>query len=98
MDVKGTRRTKEFYNSQGWKTVDSGTTLDVDLFGVKEDGPLRRAMFERMWSRIEAYLGPQAGSEVLEVGCGGSPELRLLETFDNYVGADFSSEGLGVRG
>ncbi len=92
----GTQGTKEFYDSEGWHKIETGNTVDGDLFGVKEDGPLRQAMFGRMWRRMRDYVAHEAGGHVLEVGCGGSPEARLLDHFGRYTGSDFSQTGLDV--
>lgn len=94
--TQGTKETKDFYNLKGWRVSDAGSTLDSDLFGVKEDGPIRKRMYERKWTRILERLDFEGNSTVLEVGCGGSPEKRLLGVFENYIGTDFSSEGLRV--
>ncbi|WP_120501896.1 class I SAM-dependent methyltransferase [Roseovarius sp. EL26] len=96
MEIKGTEKTKDFYNTEGWQSADTGKTVDGELFGVKEDGPLRKEMFERKWDRINALLEDADKSNVIEVGCGGSPELRIARVFDKYSGTDFSSEGLKV--
>lgn len=96
MTIKGTEETKEFYDSEGWHEADNGRTLDGALFGVKEDGPLRKRMFERKWARIATGLDQTTDNKLLEVGCGGSPEVRMLEYCSEYVGTDFSSKGLHV--
>ena len=96
MDIKGTEETKNFYDSAGWKVSDEGTTLDEDLFGLKENGPIRKQMAARLWARIIDGLSEKDAANVLEVGCGGSPEARLLNVFDSYVGCDFSPVGLEV--
>lgn len=96
MTVKGTEETKTFYDAAGWRRSAAGDTLDRELFGVKEDGPRRVAMFERKWARIFDYIGTDGQDEVLEVGCGGSPETRLLDLFGKYVGVDFSATGIQV--
>ena len=64
------------------------------MFGTLEDGPLRRSMHARQWSRVLEFLEGCAGDSVLEVGCGGAPERRLLDRFDSYTGMDFSRVGL----
>lgn len=94
--IKGSERTKEFYDVEGWRVSESGAPVDRELFGVKENGPLRKEMFDRRWSRINDFIKKQGGREVLEVGCGGSPEAHLLDMFETYTGTDFSSTGLDV--
>ena len=98
MTVKGTERTKEFYDTEGWQTLPSGQTVDGQMFGVTEDGPLRNGMFDRKWQRILSFLSDQNKTDLLEVGCGGSPELRIAKHFKNYTGTDFSPKGLAVAG
>jgi ubiquinone/menaquinone biosynthesis C-methylase UbiE len=96
MDIKGTEETKSFYDSEGWQVSDEGTTLDEDLFGLKENGPIRIQIAARLWHRISDGLEDTGATDFLEVGCGGSPETRFLDIFENYVGCDFSSVGLEV--
>jgi len=94
VEVKGTKDTKEFYDNRGWNTDDRGVSVDQDLFGNKENGPLRQRMTERMWARISQHMATDGGLSALEVGCGGTPCLDLLEDCTEYCGVDFSSAGL----
>ncbi len=96
MAPEGTPETKSFYDSEGWRKLEDGNTVDGHLFGVKEEGPRRRAIYERSWSRIKDYMSSPPSGEVLEVGCGGSPERRILDLFDTYTGTDFSTQGLDI--
>ena len=97
MPAEGTKETKAFYDSQGWEVVETGASLDQELFGVKEDGPIRQRIFERANDRYLGFVAPdQPSSSVLEVGCGGSPNIRLPYMFDKYTGVDFSSKGLSM--
>lgn len=92
----GDLETKDFYDEEGWKP--SGTQLlDAELFGVKEDGPIRRelkkAHIQRRFNGLKKATGAQS---VLECGCGGNPSTDLLEVFSHYTGVDFSATGIGV--
>lgn len=92
---QGTARTREFYDRKGWETNQAGDTVDRELFGVKEDGPIRIELHRSRQARIEKAL-QRAGRplDVLEVGCGGAPEEDLLRFCRKYVGVDFSEKGI----
>jgi SAM-dependent methyltransferase len=91
----GSEETKRFYDEQGWTANDDGQLVDVDLFGTKEDGPIRIELYETYQRRVREAIG-SAGAELdlLECGCGGSPELDLLDLCSHYTGVDFSETGL----
>jgi SAM-dependent methyltransferase len=90
----GTAGTREFYETTGWKTQ-GGQSVDAVLFGVKEDGPVRIELHRLHQERIVAALS-RAGTplNVLECGCGGSPERLLVSLASRYTGVDFSDLGL----
>ncbi|MGI9595718.1 MAG: methyltransferase domain-containing protein [Acidimicrobiales bacterium] len=90
----GSRRTQLFYDEQGW-TENDGQLIDLELFGTKEDGPIRIELHETFQQRIHDAIAT-AGSDIdlLECGCGGSPEVSLLDLCSTYTGIDFSDTGL----
>ncbi len=90
----GSRKTQQFYDEQGW-TEDDGKLVDLDLFGAKEDGPIRVEIHDAVVARIHDAIGAAGtGLDLLECGCGGSPELSLLKFCASYTGVDFSETGL----
>lgn len=90
----GSRKTQQFYDEQGWIEGD-GKLVDLDLFGIKEDGPIRVEIHDAVMGRVHDAIA-QAGTSIdlLECGCGGSPETSLLDLCRSYTGADFSETGL----
>lgn len=92
----GTDGTRQFYDSEGW-TGEVGASVDRSLFGVKEDGPIRMELNRAHLDRIRESLS-RAGKplNMLECGCGGSPERELLDLCTRYTGADFSEAGLDM--
>jgi SAM-dependent methyltransferase len=94
--ASGNAETREFYDQIGWRRdPDIAQLVDQKLFGVKEDGPIRREMYGRLLERIQAKLGSIGHPlNLLECGCGGNPEIKLLRDGDRYTGVDFSSTGL----
>lgn len=92
----GSEKTKQFYDSEGWQKRD-GQVIDRHLFGVKEDGPIRKYLYELHVERIRAAL-MRAGYPIalLECGCGGNPATSFLDLCSEYVGVDFSETGLEV--
>jgi ubiquinone/menaquinone biosynthesis C-methylase UbiE len=90
----GTEQTRQFYDNEGW-TEQGGVSVDQMLFGVKEDGPIRKELHQLHQQRIRAALA-QAGPDLslLECGCGGSPARDLVDLCARYTGADFSDTGL----
>jgi ubiquinone/menaquinone biosynthesis C-methylase UbiE len=94
--VSGTPKTREHYDQLGWKrNPDSGQLVDIDDFGVKEDGPIRRDAYRRLLERVETKLrGLGSPLKLLECGCGGNPAIRFLAPGDRYTGVDFSPAGL----
>lgn len=94
--ASGTPETREFYDRKGWKRSADGSQLeDFNLFGVKEDGPIRQEIWANHLHRIQGVLR-SAGAclNLLECGCGGNPEVRILRDGDRYTGVDFSTTGL----
>lgn len=91
----GTEATRSFYNQQGWAVTETGQTVDGELFGVKEDGPIRAGLYEKLQKRIGDALSA-AGDKLnlIECGCGGAPERRLQPHCNHYTGVDFSETGL----
>ena len=94
--ASGNPKTREHYDQLGWKrNPESGQLVDLDEFGVKEDGPIRREAHSRLLKRIEAKLSSVGRPlKLLECGCGGNPAINLLHQGDRYTGVDFSSSGL----
>jgi ubiquinone/menaquinone biosynthesis C-methylase UbiE len=92
----GTPETREFYDRVGWKRgSDSGQLEDLNLFGVKEDGPIRKEIWRHQLDRIQSRLRRAGESlNLLECGCGGNPMVHLLRNGDRYTGVDFSTTGL----
>ena len=92
----GTPETREYYERVGWKRTSDGAKLvDLDLFGLKENGPIREEMWARHLHRIHGVLRSAGDSlNLLECGCGGTPEVRILRDGDRYTGVDFSTTGL----
>jgi len=91
---QGTERTREFYDSVGWKEQD-GVLEDRRLFGVREDGPIRKRMHARSVDHLlNRFRSLGDGLRILEMGCGGTPETRLFPLASHYTGVDFSSTGL----
>ncbi len=91
---RGTNATRDFYDRIGW-TGDLKQSVDSEMFGVKEDGPIRRELHAVHNQRIKAAL-TSAGDRLrlLECGCGGNPEESLFELCQHYTGTDFSEAGL----
>lgn len=92
----GTAGTREYYQDRGWAEED-GEIVEATLFGTREDGPLRQGAFEASMARVRAALaaaGPPL--RLLECGCGGHPETRILDLCAHYTGIDFSAPGLQV--
>jgi len=90
----GTEQTRRFYDEEGWK-VRSGVSVDHDLFGVKEVGPIRIELHRLHEDRVRSALA-SAGAplRLLECGCGGSPKRGLLDLCSRYTGVDFSETGV----
>src|SRR5688572_26282170 len=91
-----TPETRDFYDKTGWWLKD-GQTVDALLFGDRETGPLRKALHAERLERVRAALqlaGPRL--RLLEGGCGGNPELGLLDLCSHYTGVDVSTTGLEV--
>lgn len=90
----GTDRTRRFYDEEGW-SVRSGVSVDRELFGVKEVGPIRVELHRLHEERVRTALasaGPPL--RLLECGCGGSPKRGLLDLCAHYTGVDFSETGI----
>lgn len=94
---RGTKATQVFYDEAGWKKSESGEALDRELFGVKEDGPIRVRLHEARQARILWALRDMgSGISILECGCGGSPGAFLDGAVDRYTGVDFSKTGIDL--
>ena len=92
----GTTKTKTFYDEIGWKEKD-GRTVDIELFGPKEDGPIRMELHILLFNRMQsALLALGKPLKLLECGCGGNPSRVLAELCSNYTGVDFSQTGINV--
>lgn len=90
----GTERTRRFYDELGWTTGVRGS-VDRDLFGTLEDGPIRRQQQRLHVERIQAAVASSAERpRLLECGCGGNPQRFLLPLCGSYVGTDFSERGV----
>ena len=71
---RGAAETRDFYDSRGWVRQQEGKLLDVELFGVKKDGPLRIAEHKLRTDRIRDAIKSLDGRvRMLECGCGGVP-------------------------
>jgi len=94
--ITGSPETQRFYDETGWKEQD-GAPVDRHLFGVTEDGPIRVELHHLHQGRVLSALS-KAGNRLnlLECGCGGSPEKDLLKLCSRYTGVDFSETGLQV--
>ena len=91
---RGTDETRRFYDEVGW-CLQGGKPVDLNLFGVKEDGPIRIELDRLHTDRTRLALS-RAGTalNVLECGCGGSPNRQILEVCSRYTGVDFSEKGV----
>jgi SAM-dependent methyltransferase len=91
-----TPETKEFFDKIGW-CVRDGRTGDEAMFGNRGLGPLRMAIKSARMRRAKEALqlaGPRLN--LLEGGCGGTPEVDLLDLCSHYTGVDISSRGIEV--
>ena len=85
----GSEETKQFYDRLGWRKQ-KGEVVDRTLFGVKEDGPIRKYLYWVHTERVRSAL-KRAGDRIrlLECGCGGTPAINLLDLCSDYTGVDF---------
>lgn len=94
--TKGTERTRRFYDEEGW-TPGTQDSVDRDLFGHREDGPIRQHLhslhLQRIYNEV-AKVG--SGLRLLECGCGGNPQQFLLPLCSSYAGTDFSQRGIDM--
>jgi SAM-dependent methyltransferase len=90
----GTERTKQFYDQSGWTTDQAGTSVDGQLFGTIEDGPIRQEISRLQIERTREAIGRNV--HLLEAGCGGNPAEVLLDLCASYTGADFSALGIDL--
>jgi ubiquinone/menaquinone biosynthesis C-methylase UbiE len=91
----GTEQTRRFYDEEGWKTDHEAKPVDRNLFGVKENGPIRIELHSLHTGRVRralAIAGPRLN--LLECGCGGGPERAILDLCSRYTGVDFSTTGV----
>jgi ubiquinone/menaquinone biosynthesis C-methylase UbiE len=94
--MTGTRETRRFYEETGWKQQD-GASVDHNLFGATEDGPIRIELHNLHNSRIRsALLSAGTSLNLLECGCGGNPERLFLDLCSKYTAVDFSDRGVQV--
>src|SRR5437868_8495749 len=91
--ASGTEETRRFYDNIGWK-IQGDKLVDVNLFGIREDGPIRMVLHKLLMDRVRSALG--ANVNLLECGCGGNPAKWLLDKCSRYTGVDFSDTGLDV--
>lgn len=97
MFTNGTKATQEFYDEAGWKTNEFDESLDRELFGVKEDGPIRARLDRARQEQILSVLRDlDGGISLMECGCGGSPAAFLIRAVDRYTGVDFSKTGIDL--
>jgi ubiquinone/menaquinone biosynthesis C-methylase UbiE len=96
MRMSGTQETRRFYNETGWKQQ-NGASVDHNLFGATEDGPIRVELHQLHNGRIRSAL-TSAGIplNLLECGCGGNPERLFLDLCSKYTAVDFSDIGVDV--
>ncbi|HWE53391.1 MAG TPA: class I SAM-dependent methyltransferase [Bryobacteraceae bacterium] len=95
-NVSGTPETQRFYEETGW-TVQDGASVDHNLFGATEDGPIRMELHRVHNDRVRKILsGAGSPLNMLECGCGGNPERSFLDLCSRYVGVDFSERGVKV--
>jgi ubiquinone/menaquinone biosynthesis C-methylase UbiE len=91
----GSAAVKRFYDDVGWKQSASGRAEDTNLFGVKQDGPIRqelhRLRLQRVIDALELETRPMS---LVECGCGGNPAVYLAKRSAQYTGVDFSHTGL----
>src|SRR5688572_9034362 len=92
----GAAETRQFYDQRGWARQGE-KLVDTDLFGVKEDGPIRQAghrvRTERIREEVRSSRG-EGGARLLECGCGGNPATFLADLCAHFTAVDFSSRGL----
>ncbi len=92
--AKGSERTRRFYDEKGWTDGDD-RVVDLEMFGTREDGPIRIELHNTYLRRIrDAVAVAGSNLDLLECGCGGSPETSLLDLCRTYTGVDFSETGL----
>lgn len=92
----GSREVKRFYDETGWR-VRGGASVDHEMFGATEDGPIRKELHQVHNDRIIAALSRAGHSlNLLECGCGGNPEKMFLHLCRKYTGVDFSGTGLDM--
>lgn len=91
---RGSEKVRAFYERTGWR-VDGARATDTEMFGVREDGPIRKALHRDLRARIARALAPEGRvGRLLEMGCGGNPAVDLAALADQYQGVDFSTRGL----
>jgi ubiquinone/menaquinone biosynthesis C-methylase UbiE len=94
--ASGSREVKRFYDETGWR-VRGGASVDHELFGTTEDGPIRQELHRVHTERIISALSRAGESlNLLECGCGGNPEKMFLHLCREYTGVDFSDTGLDM--
>lgn len=90
----GSEKTRRFYDQIGWKTQ-GGRTVDVQMFGVTEVGPIREKTHALRIERIRHALAKAGGDlQLIEVGCGAAPSLFLADLCRHFTAIDFSETGI----
>lgn len=90
--ITGTDATREFYDKEGWRRTD-GRLVDQAMFGIRDDGPIRRELHRLREDRIRQALGG-GGLNLVECGCGGSPATWQADLCSRFTAVDFSETGL----
>src|SRR5204862_2641387 len=83
--ASGTEETRRFYNNIGWK-IQGDKLVDVNLFGIREDGPIRMELHKLLMDRVRSALG--ANVYLLECGCGANSAKWILDKCLRYNGVD----------
>src|SRR5438093_1235329 len=91
-DVRGTPATRQFYDTRGWKR-ENDQLVDQRMFGVREDGPIRKSLHRLATDRIRQAFGG-TGLWLIECGCGGTPATFLVDICRRFTAVDFSTTGL----
>src|SRR5204863_5808973 len=73
--ASGTEETRRFYDNIGWK-IQGDKLVDVNLFGIREDGPIRMELHKLLMDRVRSALG--ANVNLLECGCGAIRQNGFL--------------------
>lgn len=93
--MAGTEETRRFYDEKGWQ-IEGGAPVDRNLFGTKEDGPIRVELHNAHVAAVRAALYGPKPIDALECGCGGTPASQFLDLCASYTGVDFSQAGIDL--